>query len=65
MNEEICCITKVKSQRMNEKMITLTFFEFDTSVLLKVLNIWTSSQVKYKSNGLDFFKILYKCIQSL
>ena len=43
MNEEICCITKVKSQRMNEKMITLTFFEFDTSVLLKVLNIWTSS----------------------
>ena len=38
---------------------SLTCLNKGTSVRLKVLNIWTSSQVKYKSNALNFFKKYY------
>ena len=33
----------------------LTCLNKDASVRLKVINIWTSSWVKYKNNGLKFF----------
>ena len=38
---------------------SLTCLNKDTSVQLKVSNIWTSSQVKYKNNALNFFKKYY------
>ena len=37
----------------------------DISVLLKVMNIGTSSKVRYKNNALNFLKILCICAQSL
>ena len=35
---------------------SLTWLNKDTPVLLKVTNIWTSSSIKYKNNGLNFLK---------
>ena len=40
---------------------SLTCLNKDTSILLKFINLWTNSKVKYKNNG-RFLKI---CAQSL
>ena len=65
MKKFVALLTKGKQLKINGKMVTQTFFELYKSVMLKVLNIWTSSQIKQKTMVLTFLQILCICAQAL